>query len=160
MAVRISPLKLESAAPEQREALDKVKKAIGRVPGLFATIGHAPGVLDALLQFQHALGKGGLTPRDFDLIDLHVSQINGCGYCVSAHTALAKMHGIADEEILRIRHGQGMTQRDAAVLALAGRVARSGGIGAAAEVAQAREAGLSDAQLVEIVSAVGLRATV
>ncbi len=160
MAVRIPPVKFEDATPQQREALEKVKAALGKVAGLYATFGQAPNVLNALLGFQGALTKGGLTARDLDLIDLHVSQLNGCAYCVSAHTVLGKAHGLAAEQILRIRDGQGDTARDAAVLALARRIAKSGGLGAAAEVAQAREAGLSDAEIVEVIAAVGVRALV
>src|SRR5215475_8910435 len=125
MAVRIKPVKLEEATPRQREALEKTRAAVGKVPALYATFGQAPAVLEALLGFQGALGKGALTARDLDLIDLHVSQLNGCAYCVSAHTAFAKAHNLSDAEILRIRDGQGETPRDAAILALARRVAKS-----------------------------------
>ena len=160
MSVRIPPLKPESASKEQREALEKVKAAVGNVPALFGTFGHAPNVLSAVMQFQAALAQGGLTRRDRELIDLHVSQLNGCGYCVSAHTVLGRMSGLTDEEMLRARDGHGETPRDAAVLALSRRVVRTGGLQAAAEVAQAREAGLSDAQIVEIVAATALRSLV
>jgi len=160
MAVRIKPVKFEEATPQQREALEKVKAALGKVPALYATFGQAPAVLTALLQFQGALGKGGLTARDRDLIDLHVSQLNGCAYCVSAHTAIAKGNKLSDAEILRIRDGQGDTPRDAAVLALSRRIAKTNGLGAGAEIAQAREAGLSDPDIVEVVAAAALRALV
>jgi len=160
MGARIPPVKLEEATDEQREALERVKSALGKVPALYATFGQAPNVLGALLAFQGALAKGGLTARDRDLIDLHVSQLNGCGYCVSAHTALAKANRISGEEILRIREGQGETRRDAAILALARRVTTGRGLGAGAEIAQAREAGLSDPLIVEVISAAALRSLV
>lgn len=160
MSVRIPPVKFEEATPQQREALEKVKSALGKVPALYATFGQAPNVLGALLAFQGALAKGGLTARDRDLIDLHVSQLNGCGYCVSAHTVLAKANKLSDADVLRFRDGQGETARDAAVLALARRVTTAGGLGAGAEIAQAREAGLSDPQIVEVISAAALRSLV
>jgi hypothetical protein len=62
MAVRIPAVKFEEANSQQREALEKVKAALGKVPGLYATFGQAPKVLDALLHFQGALAKGG-SPR-------------------------------------------------------------------------------------------------
>ena len=160
MTVRIKPVKFEEATPQQREVLEKTRAALGRVPDLYATFAQAPAVLAALMQFQGALAKGGLTARDRDLIDLHVSQLNGCAYCVSAHTVIAAANKISGEEILRIRDGQGETSRDAAILALARRVAKSGGLGAAAEIAQAREAGLSDPEIVEVVAATGLRSLI
>lgn len=160
MTVRIKPVKYEEATPQQREVLDRTRSALGRVPGLYATFAQAPDVLSALLQFQGALGKGGLTARDRDLIDLHVSQLNGCAYCVSAHTVIAAANKVSGAEILRIRDGQGETARDAAILALARRVAKSGGLGAVAEIAQAREAGLSDPEIVEVIAATALRSLI
>jgi len=90
MAVRIKPVKFEEATPQQREVLERVRSALGKVPGLYATFGQAPDVLAAVLQFQGALGKGGLTARDRDLVDLHVSQLNGCA---SPGVALAAVTG-------------------------------------------------------------------
>ena len=39
------------------------------------------------------------------VINLVVSQVNDCKYCQSAHTALGKMNGFTDDEILEIRSG-------------------------------------------------------
>ena len=132
----------------------------GRLPAM--VIGSLSSKLEDALKEEPALRRmaGDLTARDLDLIDLHVSQLNGCGYCVSAHTVLGKAHGLTAEQILRIRDGQGETKRDSAVLALARRVAKGGGLGAATEIAQAREVGLTDPAIVEVIAAVGVRALV
>ena len=145
MAIRIEPVKVEEATPRQREALERTRAALGKVPGLYATFAQAPDVLAALLQFQGALQNGGLSARDRNLIDLHVSQLNGCAYCVSAHTVIASANGLPDAEILRIRDGQGETARDAPSW-VSPAAWRRAGLGAAAEIAQAREAGLSNPQ--------------
>lgn len=160
MAVRIPPVKFEDATEEQRKALDAVKAALGTVPALYATFGQAPAVLGALVNFQRALSGGGLTTRDRDLIDLHISELNGCAYCLSAHTLLARANKLSDAEILRIRDGQGGTPRDVAILALARRVTVGRGLGAAAEIARAREAGLGDGEIVEVIAASALRSLV
>jgi AhpD family alkylhydroperoxidase len=34
-----------------------------------------------------------------------VSEVNGCHYCQSAHTAMGKLNGFSDEQILEIRGG-------------------------------------------------------
>ena len=160
MTVRIPPVKYEAASAAQKEALDQVKRALGRVPNLYATFGQAPKALSAIVALQGALGKGTLKARDLHLIDLHVSQLNGCAYCVSAHTAFARADKLSDEEILRIRDGAGETARDAAILALARRVTRTGGSAAGAELAQARAAGLTDPEIVEVLVAAGLRSMI
>jgi len=112
-------------------------------------------VLGALFQLQGALGKGALKPRERHLIDLHVSQLSGCGYCLSAHTAVAKMDGVEDVEALRA--GDVIVPRERALVGLARRVVLNGGALAGAEVAAAREAGLTDQEIVEAVTAAGLR---
>jgi AhpD family alkylhydroperoxidase len=35
-----------------------------------------------------------------------VSQVNGCEYCLAAHTVIGKMSGFTDEQILEIRSGK------------------------------------------------------
>lgn len=38
-------------------------------------------------------------------MNLIVSQVNGCKYCQSAHTAIGKMNGFTDEQVLELRKG-------------------------------------------------------
>ena len=40
------------------------------------------------------------------MINLVVSQVNECAYCLAAHTALGKMNGFTDDQILEIRGGE------------------------------------------------------
>jgi len=152
---RIEPVQPDHASPEQREALAAIKKAFGKVPALYATFGHSPGVLGALFQLQGALGKGALKSRERHLIDLHVSQLNGCGYCLSAHTAVAKMDGVQDVEALRA--DEMSAPRERALVGLVRRVVLNGGALAGAEIDAARAAGLTDQEIVEAVTAAGLR---
>lgn len=79
---------------------------------------------------------------------------------MSAHTLLARANKLSDAEILRIRDGQGGTPRDVAILSLARRVTVGRGLGAAAEIARAREAGLGDGEIVEVIAASALRSLV
>lgn len=46
-----------------------------------------------------------------------VSQSNGCGYCVAAHSLLGKIAGLSEEAVRQIRAGQptGDAKRDALV---------------------------------------------
>lgn len=155
---RIEPVNPDRASPEQREALSTVKKAFGKVPALYAIFGHSPAVLEALLQLQGALGAGALKRREQHLIDLHASQLNGCGYCLSAHTAIAKSDRVDDLEALR--HGEVTAPRERALVGIVRRVVLNGGALAGAEIAAAREAGLSDQEIVEAITAAGLRSLV
>jgi uncharacterized peroxidase-related enzyme len=128
------------------------------IPNLFATIGHAPATLQSVLSWDAALAKGALTRREIELLNLHVSELNGCGYCVSAHTFLGGRGGIAEADIANARAGRGANEREDALLAFARRVVRTGGSGAGAELVRLREARVSDAAIVDVLSIVALKA--
>lgn len=82
---------------------DNLKGALGFVPNLYAAMAHSDTALGNYLQFQN--GKTSLSKKEKELVNLVVSQENGCRYCQSAHTVLGKMNGFSDEQILEIRTG-------------------------------------------------------
>ncbi len=155
---RILPVTDDSASPAARPLLAALRQQLGGVPKLFATIAQSPEALGALLAATETLGKGTLSAREIELVNLYTSELNGCGYCVSAHTALGKRAGLAADELDRARVGDAASDRERAILALVRRVVRTGGGGAGTELAQAREAGITDGQLVEVLAHVALKA--
>ncbi len=152
MPARIAPVTAADAPAGSQPLLAEVKKHLGHVPNLFATFGHSPAALSGYLSFANALSKGALTAREVELLNLHVSELNGCGYCLSAHHAVSKGLHMSDREVADARLGIGQSARDQALLALARRLVRTGGAFAGGELAQAREAGLDDAALIEVVA--------
>jgi uncharacterized peroxidase-related enzyme len=147
---RLTVPTLQTAPEASRPALEGLKKALGTVPNLFAVIGNSPAALNGYLGFTGALDKGSLTGREIELINLHVSELNGCAYCVAAHGALSKRFELSQQDIDRARLGLGATDRENAILALARRITRTGGAQAGTELELARKAGVNDAQLVEV----------
>jgi len=82
---------------------DNLQKGLGFVPNLYAYFGKNETALADYLAFQNR--KSTLRMKEREAINLIVSQINGCRYCQSAHTALGKMAGFTDEQIIEIRKG-------------------------------------------------------
>jgi uncharacterized peroxidase-related enzyme len=158
MSSRIAPAAISTAPEETRASFATIKKALGAVPNLFATMGQSPAALRGYLAFTDALARGVLSSRDIELVNLHVSELNGCGYCLSAHTSLGARVGLSPDEMTAARAGHGSTARDAAILSLARRIVRTGGGGAGTELAFAREVGLTDAEIVEVIAHVASKA--
>lgn len=158
MPARIAPTTLQTAPEESRPLLETLRRALGKLPNLYATIAHSPAALRGILAFDDSLEKGALSSREAELVRLHVSELNGCGYCVSAHTLIATRVGLSPDEIAAARAGQARTAREAAILGLARRIVRTGGGSAGTELAAAREAGLTDAEIVEVVAHVASKA--
>lgn len=91
----------ENVSANNQTIFDNLKSAIGMVPNLYATMAHSENALENYLQFQNS--KTSLSKKEKEVINLVVSQINGCAYCLAAHTAIGKMNGFSDEQILDIR---------------------------------------------------------
>jgi uncharacterized peroxidase-related enzyme len=155
---RIQPTTIESAPEATRPMLEALKKNLGMTPNLFATIGHSPQALGMILSAMDTLGKGNLSAREVEAINLYASELNGCGYCVSAHAGLGRRAGLSPDDIGAARSGRGGNAREQAILDLVRRVVRTGGLGAGRELTRSREAGLSDGEVVEVLAHVALKA--
>ena len=89
---------------ENNQAIfDQLKQGVGFVPNLYATYAYSDTALGDYLALQNR--KSTLKAKEREVINLVVSQVNGCRYCQSAHTALGKMNGFTDEQILELRTG-------------------------------------------------------
>ena len=90
-------------------------------------------------------------------IALAVAEINGCSYCLSAHTYLGKhVAKLDDAEMTANRNGASNDPFADAAVRFAAKVAELRGHVSAADVAAVKAAGYSDAQVVEIVQHVAL----
>lgn len=93
----------DEVGTDNKAIFDKLNSTLGFVPNLYAAISYSDTALGNYLQLQN--GKTSLSKREKEVVNLVVSQVNGCRYCQSAHTAIAKMNGFTDDQILEIRGG-------------------------------------------------------
>ena len=93
----------DEVSSQNQAIFDTLKKSIGMVPNLFATFAHSETALGNYLAFQNA--RSSLMGKAREVVNLVVSQVNDCEYCLAAHTALGKMVGFTDAQIMELRHG-------------------------------------------------------
>jgi len=93
----------EEVSPANQALFDNLTKLIGRVPNLFAEMAVSNHALGNYLTLTNA--KTSLRAKEKEAVNLVVSEANSCEYCSSAHTALARMNGFTDEQILELRGG-------------------------------------------------------
>ncbi|TKC57136.1 carboxymuconolactone decarboxylase family protein [Pedobacter hiemivivus] len=86
-----------------QDLFDRVKRHLGRVPNSYAFMASSENGLATYLALSNA--KSSLSIKEKEVINLIVSGINGCHYCTSAHTVIAKLNGFTQEQILEIRRG-------------------------------------------------------
>lgn len=144
-------------APEESAALfAAIKKAVGKVPNAYATIGSsAPNVLAHVLQTGAVLKQGELSALELEAINLAVSEASQCDYCLAAHTMTGKMAGFTAEQIQEIRKGglEGNAKIDALVKFALTLVTTRNTLSAEA-VANVKAAGYSDRQILEAILAI------
>jgi uncharacterized peroxidase-related enzyme len=134
--------------------LDAVEKQLGVVPNLFRLVSLSPAALQGFLGLSGALGKA-LDVKTRERIALAVAQINGCDYCLSAHTYLGlNLAKIDGAEIALNRRGASSDAKANAAVAFAAKVTRERGKVTDADLAAVKTAGYTDAQIVEIVAVV------
>lgn len=93
----------EQVTPGNQAIFDQLEKGLGFVPNLYATLAHSENALGNYLALQNA--KSSLRAKEREAVNLAVSQVNECEYCLAAHTALGKMNGFTEEQILELRGG-------------------------------------------------------
>lgn len=150
---RLQAINPETATGRAKELLQGVEKKLGMVPNLVRTFANSPAVLETYLGFG-ALDGGALSPALREQIALAVSEINGCDYCLAAHTAVGKMVGLSEEKILDSRSSSSTDRKDEAALQFAKQILKKKGWVSDEDVDQIRQAGYSDGQIAEIVAGV------
>jgi len=151
------PATVAEAPAAAQPLLEAVKKQLGVVPNSFRLFANSPAALEGYLGLSGALGKGTLPTATRQRIALTVAEINGCDYCLSAHTYLGKnVAKLDDAEMIANRNGASSDPKAAAAVRFAAKVVRERGHVSDDDVRAVRLAGYDDAQVIEIVLHVAL----
>lgn len=142
------PTRDQVSASSQTQ-FDALQKAIGFVPNLYATIAYSENGLARYVAYQSA--KTSLNNKEKEAVNLVVSEINGCRYCQSAHTAIGKLNGFSDEELLKLRGGHVTEAKLAALVALAQEVTEKKGHVTPATLDAFFAAGYNKGNLVDVI---------
>ncbi|MFD5175839.1 carboxymuconolactone decarboxylase family protein [Nocardia sp. NPDC058379] len=153
---RLPVLSADTADAEQGELLTEVQRQLGRVPNLYAAMANSPATLRGYLRLRDALTAGKLDARTREQLALLIAADNGCDYCVSAHTMRAAKMGFSPDAITATHAARAEDPHAEAVLRFAREVLRTGGRVADDQLTEARNSGVSDAELTEAVGHVAL----
>ncbi len=93
----------DQVSPANQANFDQLKKGLGMVPNLYATLALSEHALGNYLAFQNA--DSSITGKAREVVNLVVSQVNQCAYCLAAHTVIGGMVGFTPEQIIEIRRG-------------------------------------------------------
>lgn len=153
---RINVVTQESANPEQKALLDAIQSQLGMVPNFLKVVANSSDALKAFLGLHKIAGSGSLDPQTRERIALALAEQSACQYCVSAHTAIGRKAGLDSPEIEANRAGTSQDTKAAAAVVFARALVEHTGEVTNGEFAAVRNAGYSDAEVVEIITHVAL----
>lgn len=146
--------KREEVSEANQAIFDNLEKAVGFVPNLFATYAHSENALGNYLNLSNA--KTSLKTKEKEVVNLAVSEVNGCIYCLSAHTAISKMNGFSEDQIFELRSGRASFDNKLDALArLAKNITENRGTTDAAVVENFFAAGWTKENLIDTIVLVG-----
>ena len=144
-------LQQEQVGPEAQELFDGLKKKIGKIPNLYGTWAHSPIAFKAILELEKALDSGFFEPKEIQAIELVISEVNQCHYCIDAHTIIGKMVGFSEDETLELRAATTQDEKLNALTQLTREITLTRGRPDDEYVEQFFEVGYSKQALVELI---------
>ncbi len=95
---------IETAPQAARPILQTALKGYGFVPNLYAAMATAPAILEGYMSLSAIFGKTDLSETERQIILMTNNRLNGCKYCMAAHTTLSQMAGVDNDVIDALRN--------------------------------------------------------
>jgi uncharacterized peroxidase-related enzyme len=148
----------DEVTEQNRKIFDDLESKVGFVPNIYATYAHSEHAPARYLEF--ANGKTSLNNKEKEVINLVTSQINGCTYCLAAHTAIGKMNGFTEEETVELRKGHApFNEKFDALAKLTKAIAENRGKVSDSLLQNFFDAGYSKENLVDVILNIGEKST-
>lgn len=148
----IHPVKENIGVTTQR-LLDAAHQERGSLSNMIRTLAQSPRALEGYLDLQKALSGSRLSPAIREQIALAVAQANLCEYSLAEHAHRASQLGLKGDQILESREARAEDKKTDALLRFAHDLAARRGEFSLAEL---RENGCSDADIIEVIAYVAL----
>ena len=154
---RLNAVSPEQATGKTKELFNAIESKLGMVPNMMKTMGNSPALLEGYLNFSGALAGGTLGAKTGELIAIAVAESNSCDYCLSSHNYIgAKLLKLDENTLNAAREAYSADPKTAAILQFAKALLTKKGLVSDEEIKTAKDAGLSEGQIAEIVGHVAL----
>lgn len=149
-------IEVTDTTSNRREVLEKIQGAFGVVPNMFKAVANSPAALNSMWGAFGALGNGVIDSQLGEQIAVAIANRNRCEYCLAAHTVLGQKAGATANEMAAAQAGLSSDARTATALRFVLKVVESRAQLEAKDVAEIRNAGFDDEQIVEMLAHVAL----
>lgn len=97
--------KIDTASDAAKPLLQAAKNAFGFEANLLGNMAEAPALLEGYLTLSGIFDKTDLSETERQIILMTNNLLNGCTYCMAAHTTISQMHNVATDVIDALRTG-------------------------------------------------------
>ncbi len=148
----------ETAPAGSREELASIEERVGFLPNIYGIFAESPSVLKAYTAITQLLNRGAFSPAEQQLMLLTASTVNGCEYCVAAHSIACRSTQLDEAVIKAVRNGTPIEdERLASLHAFTKSVVENRGWVSPEELDDFIDAGFTKAQVLEVVLAIALK---
>jgi len=152
--MRIEPVTDSDAGPAALAAFERARRRYGWVPNTVRVMARGSVAAELYLTAGELNRGGTLSPVERELLAVLVAARNGCVYCRTAHALAASALGVGPDDIAGAGTATSNDERTAAVLTFAATMLSRTGRLSDADLARARDAGLDDATMLDIVTVI------
>jgi uncharacterized peroxidase-related enzyme len=93
-----------ASAPEKSKGLLKTwQEKLGFLPNVFGVMAESPALLKGYSELWGAYDSGSFSPAERCIINMTIDSLNGCGYCVAAHTTIGEKAGVPKDVLTALR---------------------------------------------------------
>ena len=158
--LKLTAKTIEDAAPKARAGLQQAQEKMGFIPNMYARMANSPGLFDTYQQgYAVFRAESGFTPAEQEVVFLTISRVNGCEYCMAAHSFVAdKMSNVHSAVTDAIRNGTEIPDERLSALAKFTRVmVEQRGLPQTRDVEAFLAAGYTERQILEVILAIAVK---
>ena len=153
------PVQTKDTAPEaSKPLLEQAEKTYGFIPNLLGVFAHSPAMVEAYGVLSGLFEKTDLTPTERQIVLMTNNRLNGCTYCMAAHTTISQMQQVPADVITALRDGTAIADpKLQALQVFTARINETRGYANQADVDAFLAAGYTEANILDVILGTGLK---
>jgi len=156
--MNLEVLNKENAPQDARGLLEKAEQNYGFIPNILGVMANSPALLEAYMSLSQIFEKTSFSAAEKQTVLLAVSTENDCGYCKSAHTAIAKMQNVDEAVLKAIANGDKLPDDKLdALFNFTRTMVEKRGHPSSDDLQKFFDAGFSEAQVQDVIAGIGMK---
>ncbi len=151
---------LENSEGEAKSVLEKAKAQAGFIPNMYTGMANSPGLLNTYLDGYAAFRQNsGFDSVEQEVVFLTISKVNGCSYCMAAHSFIADKKSLVPAPVTDAIRAGNIIPDDklAALSAFTETMVVKRGLPSKSDVEAFIGVGYSERQILEIILAISVK---